>query len=62
VLGDEVLNLDRQVHARAHTYLYAVSGAASVAQPATCALQTWTVHCSKSGNRQVLLTVDKQSI
>jgi hypothetical protein len=25
MLGDEVLNVDRQVHARAHTYLYAVS-------------------------------------
>jgi hypothetical protein len=25
VLGDGVLNVDRQVHARAHTYLYAVS-------------------------------------
>jgi hypothetical protein len=28
VLGDEVLNVTRQPHAKAHTHLYAVSGAA----------------------------------
>lgn len=67
-MGDEVLNVDRKEHTRAHTYLYAVGGAAAGWQAGqglcrVAPLQKCTEanHCNNQQHDRMMLPWQRQT-